>query len=561
MSDATLDGTVVSSAGLKSSSRKRPLWLFVLPLLALSFLGLFGWIGTPMGHSYVHNLPWFIAFNDGVWSGELWPRFLPGLWWGMGGLDFIFYAPIPFWIASTLGTASCLGQCGPDTAFALGGAWLFILCAPAMYVLARGFLPRNFAILTALIYVILPYKLVGDWFLRQAVGEIAVAIFLPLLVHFLLKLGRGEKAGIGFALSFAAIMLSHLPSALITVLFTAIFATVQSSFFTQKGWVRARRLATIGAFGALGVALAGAYWVPALVLLDTVSPDVLFNPFLNPRMWVFFDGVVEPMMELTTPLKIILISSLAVVAVLVWWSNVDRWLKVLSAVPVVFALWFNSPLAGILWVTEPFQSIQFPYRIFIVSELGLALGLGALVWKASETPSRLKRMAFLAAPLLMGLAAIPLGFAVEEQYPKEDVHYEAGTMEYLPKPFFEPMWAEAKARRADGHIEIYDVAKELGAAGTPVALTYDRTGEVTLDTRPIALPFRPEWIITDEAGSVLSAQPTGIGLTQVFAPPGTRVFLELGPLKGEREGWLLSVLGALGVFALMIWRRRRSSIA
>ncbi|MEL7284994.1 MAG: hypothetical protein AAGJ68_10795, partial [Pseudomonadota bacterium] len=64
-------------------SHKRLLTITVL--LGGALLALHAWVGTPYGHSYKHNLPWFDAFRTALWSGDLYPRFLPDLWFGFGG--------------------------------------------------------------------------------------------------------------------------------------------------------------------------------------------------------------------------------------------------------------------------------------------------------------------------------------------------------------------------------------------------------------------------------------------------------------------------------------------
>lgn len=60
----------------------------------------FALLGTPQGHSYGFNLSWHVAFEAAQAQGALYPRHLPELGFGVGGLDFFFYGPLPFFLAA-----------------------------------------------------------------------------------------------------------------------------------------------------------------------------------------------------------------------------------------------------------------------------------------------------------------------------------------------------------------------------------------------------------------------------------------------------------------------------
>ena len=107
-------------------------------VFSAALLALHAYTGTPAGASYIYNLPWFNSFNNAFWAGDLYPRFSFDLWYGLGGLDFYFYAPMPFWFSSTVGQVTCPG-CAPHTTFAVSGAWMVILAGLSFFVFARRF--------------------------------------------------------------------------------------------------------------------------------------------------------------------------------------------------------------------------------------------------------------------------------------------------------------------------------------------------------------------------------------------------------------------------------------
>jgi len=82
--------------------------------------------GISFGDSARYNFPWAVQYLDAFNLGAYLPRHLPGLWDGLGGFDFFFYAPIPFWFVAAFLSPICAG-CSPETEFVLGAAilWLF----------------------------------------------------------------------------------------------------------------------------------------------------------------------------------------------------------------------------------------------------------------------------------------------------------------------------------------------------------------------------------------------------------------------------------------------------
>lgn len=544
------EGSAQKRTGLRKWARPVALILFAMAVLAA-----FGLAGTPIGHSYLHNLPWFIGFREAFAGGTLWPRFIPYLWWGMGGLDFFFYAPMPFWIASLLGTASCLGHCSADTAFALGGGWMFLFSAASMYLLARNFLTARLALLAGLIYMLLPYKLLGDWVARQAVGEIAVAIFLPLLLHFQLKLARGTRGGIGYALSFAAIMLSHLPIAVLAALFSAVLAIVQILPCQSDAKLRLRRLLNFVLFGGLGVTLAGAYWLPALLALDTVSPELLTNHFLTPSNWLYLDGRPEPGPVISFRMKLVLLASLVVAGLFAVFSQASIELKLLVLGPVLYTAFLNSVFSSAVWTISPFSSVQFPFRSFIILEVGLALGLVALM-KAALRGGVRPALAAGAASLLIGATAFPMAGLHNPSGKKAELFMEAGTLDYVPEPMALAMFDAVNRTGTSTYLEWQSIIRDFAEKGTPVEWTSNRTGSVELAGGPVKLAWHPAWTaMRDDTGEAVALSPSPTGLTLAEATSGSGITLRLGALRGERLGWTLSLL-ALFAIGLIALRRR-----
>ena len=343
----------------------------------LAFLAMHAVLGTPHGHSYIHNLPWYDSFRNAFWQGDLYPRFLPDLWYGFGGYDFYFYAPLPFWLIALLGEVSCPG-CSTNQVFAVGGGWLVLLSGVSFFVAARHFFQARIAAAGSLVYMFLPYHYAFDWYVRQAVGELAAYIFLPLLLLAAHTLLTQRKGGRLFALAFAGLVLSHLPSALIAIHVLALYVLCA----TWKAEVtladKAKQLGRVAVWGGFGLCLSSLYWVPALAHLDEVSPARLYNAYADPVNWLLLDGRAEPDPTAMQVVKSVVLSVLTLVLTS-WYllrPQADKQkdsLLLWILVPGLFSLFLVSVLALPIWQYWILKTVQFPWRTLIFADLSLAL--------------------------------------------------------------------------------------------------------------------------------------------------------------------------------------------
>lgn len=440
--------------------RAHPRLSAIFVVFGLSLLFLHAALGTPEGGSYMFNLPWFEGFRDAVWAGDLYPRFLPDIWFGMGALDFYFYGPLPFWVASTLGQVTCPG-CSTGTVFSVSGAWMIILSGVTFFVFARRYFTAAYAGFGAFVYMLLPYHYVMDWFDRQSVGEIASLIFLPLLALAATKLIEERKGGALFALSFAAIALSHMPTTLILVHLLAALVTwtVLTRFETWNE--RIALLARFAIWGGLGVALSAFYWLPALALLDSVSPDMLYNEYYNATNWLLLDGRPEFTAHISSAIKscllLIVVTAMCAAWVLRQRTDTPSTLRLWIVGPSLFTAFLMTVFSYPVWEYWILNRIQFPWRTLTVADLSIALSAIVVARYFVET-----RGTALAqrARLLSALCAISLVFGYIAQTGRVSETVSAGMAlkgefapvavpEYVPPLLLEPALTRFRARTTD----------------------------------------------------------------------------------------------------------------
>ncbi len=556
-------------------SSRWPVWL--APLLALGALvagpALFAALGTPVGHSVDFNLAWTAAFEAALADGAWYPRHLPALWYDLGGLDFFFYAPLPFFVAALPARLICV-DCSLHTVFALAGGLFWALGTVTFYGFARRFVAPPPALVGAAVYAVLPYHLAIDWFVRQSAGEFAAYAFVPLVAGGIVSALRAERWGPSLPLGFAGLLLCHLPTAFLS---GHVFAAVVAVWAVARPRAAPTALLRLALSTGLGLALAAAFWLPALVLLPDVSADALRVPHLLAENWLFFDGRPEPDGRLTLVVRIALAGAL--VAALLACGLAPRGRRgevaLWTLVPVVVAGVLMTAVARPLWQHGVIAAVQFPFRLMVLVDLAAALAGAVLADVAITGRERLRRgvaVAGIVATLAgRGWATAPALRASAEGLARrgEEVRM-AGAVEYLPPHFGEPILA-ALERRRRGPWEAFVVVEErlpaLRAAGgagvrltvAPRRWTLERA-EPARDGADLTLAI-PYWrhlrAVTADGRAVALAPAPGTGLVRLEPPAGARDVEITLPLHwSEQVGLALSGLGVAGLVLLTVRARR-----
>jgi len=570
----------------------------VMAMVSLPLLVVHAWFGTPDGSSAYYNLAWAEGFDAAFWDGETYPRRLDTLLAGKGGLDFFFYGPLPFWLNSTLGRALC-GGCSAVEAFPLTGAILILLSGPAFYALARRFAAPWASAIGAGIYMLLPYHMLADWWLRQAVGEVAAFIFTPLLLLGAKRILDGERGVLIFALALAGLVLSHLPSVMIMGYFLAGYCALRAWQKRAEPMALLRPGFRLAGAGLLGLALSAVYWLPAIALLDDVSPDALYNAYANPLNWLFLDGRAAPN-PVTATWTALLYMAAMIVAVAAWWVLRGREQAALGwiAGTVGFAVLMASLPSAPLWAYTPIAAVQFPWRTLMVADLGLGLAAAALAGRvlahaaaragtdeagtveSGDVPDRrrLRIGALVSAGAVMVAAGLMLpmvattagGVTSGNRAPMP-----TGALEYMPGPFLaavraieaempDPQPGENPYPRWFRAIET--AGKRLDAASSASSSYYHvetfgtRRIHIDLETRRfgqiiLPWPYWRHWQVTDrktgEALDLLVHAETG-GMAINGGPGRLDIALVLKPLPAERQGAWLSGLSAVLLLAMAL---------
>jgi len=538
----------------------RPLFLLALAAVALMLPSLV-W-GTLPSHSSLHNLTWAPQFSEQVLSGILYPRWLPESFDGLGAPTFYFYPPLTFWVDSLV-RGLTLDLLSTSWRLSVTSAVLLWASGAAMHAWLRlQNVERQAALFGALAYMMAPYHLI-DHYLRGAIAEFAAYAALPLVMAGVSLVARRRHAGIfALAASYAALVMSHLPTALLIsftaipayTLFEAYQARMSDPFFLLR----------CGLGFVLGLGLAAPYLLPALDLQAFV---------LIEWMWLYafqidHSFLLTPASWVQPSYMFVVIASCAAGWSLASLSLLGRRGPVLLWVAVSLgALVLMSGLVPWLWHLPVIAKVGFSWRLLIVVEFSAitAVCLARGLWR--EQAPRL--LLLLAAAALTVAATVTIrGILVRVELAiKGEVPAEQDAREYLPAGF--PQRSDASY--ADLDLEPAVRSPLIACSPTPRVCRADagRFGalRIELDSdQPTTVVVRrfafPAWRVTPPLPTT-AIDP--YRLVSFVAPAGRQdLRLDRQTLPAERWGWIVATLSLISLVLIVAWRpvatgiRRRS---
>lgn len=492
---------------------RRTLIALIAMLLFAAALALPAWLGpVRLNDSFWIDLVWLEQFAQELGKGSVYPRWLPLSHDGLGSPVFYYYPPLAFYLASGFALAGLSTFKALIAAFAAAS----LLSGVSVYFWLR---PQSRAALpAALLFMAAPYQLF-NFYQRGAIAEFLATAVVPLVLIGIRRMLENKRGGTALcALSYASLVMSHLPLALLASLFLfAPYVLVKSS----KSPVTMLR---IGAALGLGLAASAVYLVPAILLEPyRSSADLWTLHYLQPATWNLWSA--EAWSDQTYRAVLLVSAALAVPSAGLIVRERSFW-----AIWAVVCLAIGVGLVPLIWKFPLLRFVQFPFRLLPIAELAFvtAAALGA----RNRVPWLMIWVSFL---LMAGfiIAARPESANFGDRVMRE-VHPDVP--ENLPpgkRPYSWPSkWA-----------------LEVGAKHQIA----QANGKVTLE--PVF--YFPSWEVHCGGRLVRSFPDPG---TQLLAHEGQGCVRKLAPTSPERIGALVSLaallLISLSLLPLSLGQRR-----
>jgi hypothetical protein len=226
------------------------------------------------GHDSLFHLTWFKQFSEQLWSGESYPRWLINENSGLGSPVFFYYGPVPYYISSILRPFFNYDPFGWQQ---LGMSAVIGLIASGFcaFLWIRSITNERVALLSAVLYMAMPYHVAIDLYERAAFPEFWSFVWMPLILYFLNNIKNGHQFAIlGMAISYALLIMTHLPT-------TLIFSIIPIAYSFTSSEKKKKVVLTTLISMILGVLLSAIYLLPALSTQAYVNLD-------QPETWSLY---------------------------------------------------------------------------------------------------------------------------------------------------------------------------------------------------------------------------------------------------------------------------------
>lgn len=535
-------------------------WRAVLLIVAVGFAVLAPEFvtGPSTSDSLRFNIVWLDQWRELVAGGDLYPRWMPRSWDGLGSPAFTFYPPLLFYLAVGLDQVT-FRALDTGSLLSLTSAVLLGASGLSMRRWLRPHVGAGAALLGGLAYMLAPYHLY-DILARAALAETCAYAVLPLVMLSMKRLAEGhDRAVPALAVAYAALVLSHLPVALLTsVVLLPAYAFILTT--------RPATLARLAGGGVLGLGLAAIYLLPALVSTDTILAEALSTRFFLPDNWFLWrpDVLAEPIMWVVVPAcSSALLLALAVVfgtrgrgdrtGVLVWAGFSFAIVLLIAGIPPAF------------WHLPNIALVQFPWRLMVVLEFVAVTGV------ALAAPGLFKPLTMLAVlPLAGSFTAMMLMVAqrldASRSHSPEDIasirESYRDAPEYLPAGFRLNVGPDGIPNPMLVQLPRGPVLQVDGPASARVRLL--PAGEMMVivnspaPTMVVARRFsHGPWTVTNADRQAVRTGSTSDHLVSWQAPAGRSLFqLRLGTRSEEILGRVISSLALMMILLLLIRAKR-----
>lgn len=506
---------------------------------------------------------WQFFFSRQFWSGELFPRWLPGMNDGFGSPAFFIYPPFAHF------AAAILAPIFPEATQVLHRlAFSILIC---MAISGIGFYrwmlelleDRRSAMVGALIYMVAPYHLVIDVYHRSALAELWAFAWAPWTFYaILLFRRRPARAACIYVLTATALIFSHAPSSLFLFIAYFLYAAL-----VARGEGSAAVLPRVCISMLIAVLLGGIYLGTALTHTSYIDTSALFTGYFNFFNWLMFSPTRWPSAKAEY-----LITGTALVQVLAAIllgagalrarennSSIRRviWFGVAGNLILFFLI---STFSSFIWqLAFPFQKIQFPWRLLLLQSVFLALLAACCAHSAKILYSgrQEKWLTRFLCLVLAGFVLINAGlYVATRRHPSDAGVGSTETREYTL----------GKIENLRGLFPDGARVSLLGAQGSASVVEW-RPRHIVIDVladKPARLVLRqfnyPGWQYR-AAGTSWMREAQSLSATESVivadVPAGSeRVEFLLTRTRGEQFGGIASLLGCVAFVGLLVHLRR-----
>lgn len=522
--------------------------------------------GFPSGFDAVRHYRWTSQFIDALHDGAVYPHWLPTANDGQGSPATLYYPPLTFYIAAAFSLVI-----KNTLAAMILSCWLALAASGlSMYVFGRSLLSPRLSFAAAALYMMAPYHLL-DLHQASSVSEFWSFVWPPLLFDTTRRAaaGRGLQAVPSLALSYALLILTHVPVTYLTTAAIGVFALV----LTRK----ASSLLRVGAGLSLGAGLAAVFLIPVLFENRYIKLFFKFSykdyfQFEHLRIALtaaWFPSDPSPYSYLldTDVIAVGLLALFIVSSLSIWLtSRSDKPDSTMArpclAVCIVtgFSLLMTTRLTALLWRLVPGLSfLFFPYRWLVVASAGVCfLTAFSIRMLTRDARWRLLQLVTLSAIVVLNVA---LGALVTARAPNDPGAIAEGLSRRDTREY-RPVWWDGQLRRelwqASSIVQTGEAdVRAIDDSGIRQRYSVNSSAESVIVFRPL---YFPGWVARAD-GKQIEITPSEEGHIQVTIEQGEHVLtLTFEDTWPRTAGKIVSAISLLAALGISYWSRRSGAI-
>ncbi|MDT4955702.1 MAG: hypothetical protein QOJ02_3840 [Acidobacteriota bacterium] len=545
------------SGGLARFARKRLAVLCVVAVAVFALAPAF-FRGIPTNNDTWNHFRFALPFYDSLQAGELSPGWLAESNGGYGDPSFRFYPPATYYLLGASRALTGNWYAASLLVFTL----LSVMGGLGVYFWARAFLPGSLAMWAGIFYTLMPYH-INELYQSFLLAEYAGCAVLPFAFAFVERIcqRRRMRDVVGLAVSFAILVLTHLPLTVIGGFALFVYGLLRM----EKG----ARLATLWrlALSATLALLASAfYWVTMLseltwIKANSLQPDLsvdyrynfLFSTFSPENLNVWWMNILAfaTLMMLLPGIAMLRRAPRGIMA--------RRGARVTSLL-LLFAFLMATPLSRPLWaIIPPLQEAQFPWRwLTIVSMAGSVVAAATVhFWIKKARGARRLPALLVAGAMLISLALTVSHIILEARYLTRP-QFET-TLHSIPGSpsinYWLPVWVNLPVREMSSEVEAGQ--RELTINSWEAERRVFQVGPGAQAQARVRSFYYPHWTATANGKTLPTSAATDGALLISLPPDAVSVELVFREPLSAKVAAFTSALGCFLILALFIFSLRR----
>jgi 6-pyruvoyl-tetrahydropterin synthase related domain len=479
--------------------------------------------GIPGGNDQYQHYQFASTVYNAISSGDIYPSVAGATNHGFGDVGLRFYPPLMYY---ALSTAYFLTH---DWYFAslLTFTIVFFVGGVGIFFWAREEFEAQTALIAAALYVFAPYHL-NQLYNNALFAEFFAMAFVPFCYLFLTRVCRkGTWLSVfGLALSYALLILSHLPLTIICSIALGFYGIV---LLQKKNiWANAAKLVVALCLAIIMTAFYWSRWIPELAWLKHSSPEYFSsiwnyrsNFLLLPSHFLNRDEDIQNLWLADLFLIVMLLSLIPTVLFFIRDKNTRTKFVTSLLVVLTVGLFMTTQLSGIVWdKISVLQKVQFPWRwLAVITAFGAVFASMGIDRAATLMKSDRRR---IFVPI--GLGAILVLYIFTSAFVTKGASYTSRSelnkmMQTIPESegceCWWPVWADRSAFIQSENVEIANRNVNITNWSTLEKTFHIAAGESRIAT--VKTFYYPRWH-ADINSSPAQVDNNAHGLVSLFIP-------------------------------------------